>query len=201
MERIREFVRMWGWVIALGVGGVGLLGYGLWEQIRPREVEVEIVSGESANQQFGASAKQIVVDVAGAVEAPGVYKLPSGSRIGDALVAAGGLAAGADRAWVAQTLNLAKEIKDQEKIFIPALGRVDLSRAQGKGSTLGEQKTGKININTASAGELDSLPGIGSVRAAAIIANRPYGSVEELVSKAKIPQSVYEEIASLVSVY
>ena len=201
VERVREFLRVWGVVIAMGVVGGGILLYGAIEQVRPREVEVEIVSGESANQRIGDSAIQIVVDVSGAVEEPGVYNLPSGSRIGDALVAAGGLAADADRVWVAQTLNLAKEIKDQEKIFIPALGRVELSRVEGKGSTLGEQKTGKININTASESELDSLPGIGSVRAGAIIDNRPYGSVEELLSKAKIPQSVYEEIVSLVSVY
>lgn len=202
VERIREFVRMWGWVIALGVGGVGLLGYGLWEQIRPREVKVEIVSGESANQQFGDSAKQIVVDVAGAVEAPGVYKLPSGSRMGDALVAAGGLSAGADRVWVAQNLNLAEPIKDGGKVYIPDKSANQIvSNSADQQASKSVNQTGKININTASESELDSLPGIGSVRAAAIITNRPYGSVEELVSKAKIPQSVYEDIVSLVSVY
>lgn len=187
---------MWGWVFLLGVIGVGLLTYGLWEEMRPREVKVEIVKSNSP-----IANSLIVVDVAGAVEIPGVYRFESGSRIGDALVAAGGVGANADREWVSQNMNLAKEIKDQEKIFIPALDRVDPSQTQGKGSTLGEQKTGKININTASASELDSLPGIGEVRARAIIDNRPYGAVEELVSKAKVPKNVYEDIVNLVRVY
>lgn len=202
MERIREFVRMWGWVSVLGVVGVGILLYGFWEQVKPREVRVEIVSGESANQRIGDSAKQIVVDVAGAVEAPGVYKLPSGSRIGDALVAAEGLSANADRAWVAQNLNLAERIKDGGKVYIPDKSANQIvSNSADQQASKSVNQTGKININTASVGELDSLPGIGEVRARAIIDSRPYASIEELVTKAKIPQSVYEDIANLVSVY
>lgn len=190
-------------VFALGILGVGLLLYGVWEQIKPGEVKVEIVSGESAIQQVGDSAKQIMVDVAGEVEKPGVYKLQSGSRIGDALVAAGGLAAGADREWVAKNLNLAKEIKDQEKVYIPE--NSDNQKTQRIGEpenrSVGISDSQTVNINTASEGELDKLTGIGEVRARAIIENRPYSSTEELVSKTKIPQSVYEKIKNSISVY
>lgn len=197
MEGWSEAVKQYAWVMVVGVVGVGLLGYGVWEEIKPREVKVEIVKSakDLTSQQPNG---QIVVDVAGAVEAPGVYKLPGGSRIGDALVAAGGLSAQADRAWVAATINLAETIKDGRKIYIPTMNGNEVTSQQSNESA---KPQGKININTASAGELDSLPGIGSVRAEAIIANRPYAKVEELVSKAKIPQSVYEDIVNLVSVY
>lgn len=199
MKRVGELLREWGLIIIVGVVGVGILLYGVWEQVKPREAEVEIVkSGSQSSEHSLEQGSELVVDVSGAVEKPGVCKLPSGSRIGDALVVAGGLSASADRVWVSQNLNLAEPIKDGGKIYIPRQSENSENQSIGISEN---QKTGKININTASAGELDALPGIGSVRAAAIIANRPYGSVEELKDKAKIPQSVYEDIASLVSVY
>ncbi|MFH2085875.1 MAG: ComEA family DNA-binding protein [bacterium] len=190
-----EWVKQYGILLLVGLVGVGILLYGFWEQVKPGEVKVEIVKSGEATPTASQLGGQVVVDVAGAVESPGVYKLPSGSRIGDALVAAGGLSAQADREWVAKTLNLAKEIKDQEKVYIPTLRSSEFRN--GAAENLSE----KVNINTASEEELDKLSGIGTVRAQAIIANRPYGSVEELVSKAKIPQSVYEKLKDQISVY
>lgn len=206
-----DWVKQYGALVVVGVVGVGILLYGLWGQIMPGKVEVEIIkSGSQSSDHSPTSAQgselgdggQVVVDVAGAVERAGVYKLPSGSRIGDALVVAGGLSASADREWVAKTLNLAKEVKDQEKIYIPTIntGRETPSKSNGEGVTLGTTNS-KININTASEGELDKLVGIGEVRAQAIVANRPYSNIEELVSKAKIPQSVYDKIKDSVSIY
>ena len=198
--------------VVVGVIGVGIVGYGLWGAMRGEQASVEIVKGggdftpeeitslspEAAKLSGEKFGNQVTVDVAGAVEKPGVYKLPSGSRIGDALVSAGGLSAEADREWVAKTLNLAEEVKDGGKVYIPEKSQIINSQMangeQGKSTNL-------ININTASVGELDSLPEIGEARAKAIIANRPYGSSAELVSKAKIPASVYAKIKDLVSIY
>lgn len=205
MEGWREWIKSWGVVAIVGVVGVGILLYGVWEQVKPREVRVEVIKGGRSSEHSLAQGSElgsqgvIMVDVAGAVEKGGVYQLQSGSRIGDALVAAGGLAAGADREWVAKNINLAQEVKDGGKIYIP-LYRETPSQSNGKGVTLGEQ-TSLININTASEGELDKLTGIGVVRAKAIIENRPYGSIEELMSKAKIPSSIYEKIKTSISVY
>lgn len=196
-----EWVKQFGALLAVAVVGVGLLIYGLWGELAPSAVVVEIVKSGEQRTDDGLQQSQIVVDIAGAVERPGVYKLPSGSRIGDALVMAGGLVATADREWVAGTINLAEVVKDGGKIYIPTTDRVDPSQISSKGSTLGEQMTGKININTASVGELDSLAGIGEVRARAIVESRPYGNIEELLSKAKIPQSVYEKIKDSISIY
>ena len=198
--------------VVVGVIGVGIVGYGLWGAMRGEQASVEIVKGggdftpeeitslspEAAKLSGEKFGNQVTVDVAGAVEKPGVYKMPSGSRIGDALVSAGGLSAQADREWVARTLNLAEPVKDGGKVYIPEKSQIINSQMangeQGKSTNL-------ININTASVGELDSLPEIGEARAKAIIANRPYGSSAELVSKAKIPASVYAKIKDLVSIY
>lgn len=194
MEKISIFLRQFGWYIFVGLVGCGILGYGLWGQLAPKPAVVEIVKGKEDKKEDGI----VVVDVAGSVINPGVYQLPSLSRIGDALVLAGGLSQNADREWVAKTINLAEILKDGGKIYIPA--KVE-GKVQGVSSVKVEVSSGRVNINNASLGELDSLTGIGEVRAKAIIENRPYGSVEEIVDKAKIPRSVYEEIKDKVSVY
>lgn len=204
MEKISEFLKQFGILVAVGLVGCGILLYGLWGAIKPEESVVEIVRGETgasniATSNIGKQEVQIVVDVAGAVEKPGVYKLPSGGRVGDALVLAGGLSASADREWVARTVNLAEVVKDGGKIYIPNIQTIGGSDSQKV--SVPESQKGKININAASLSELDSLSGIGEVRAQAIIDNRPYGSTGELVSKAKIPESVYEKIKDQVSVY
>lgn len=197
MEKISEFLKQFGIVVVIGMVGCGILIYGLWGVIKPEESVVEIVKGEEQTKNLQTS--EIVVDVAGAVESPGVYTLPGGSRIGDALVMAKGLSAKADREWVAKTVNLAEVVKDGGKIYIPAKQEAgDITNQQTNGST---QSQGKVNINTASLGELDRLEGIGEVRARAIVDNRPYGATLELVSKAKIPESVYEKIKDQVAVY
>jgi competence protein ComEA len=175
--------------------GVGCLLYGLWGVIWPEPAVVEIVQSSSIE-----NGGEIVVDVGGEVITPGVYKLPTGARIGDALVLAGGLSAEADRQWVAQMMNLAQEIKDGGKIYIPTMNKTNNQIPITNNQTISNQ-TKTININTASTAELDTLVGIGEVRAQAIVANRPYGSTEELVSKAKIPEGVYEKIKDQVSVY
>ncbi|MCE7897911.1 MAG: ComEA family DNA-binding protein [bacterium] len=192
-----EWVKKWGVVGIIGILGIGLIGHGVWDQIKPREVVVEIVKEQGVSDKVQASG-EVMVDVAGAVEQPGVYKLPANSRIGDALVVAGGLAAEADREWVAKTLNLAAKVEDGEKVYIPSNSQISNSQITNPEHN---QNSNLININTASVDELDSLEGIGETRAKAIVDNRPYSKTEDLVVKAKIPQSVYEKIHDQLSVY
>ena len=100
----------------------------------------------------------------------------------------------------AKTLNLASEVKDGGKIFIPK--RDENGNIANGNLVISEgHATGKMNINSATVGELDGLAGIGEVRAQAIVANRPYGSIEEIVEKAKVPQSIYETIKDSLSIY
>ena len=187
MDKIILFLRQFGWIVIVGLIGCGTLIYGLWGQIVPQESVVEIIKGGNSDNL------EIVIDVSGAVEKPGLYKLQNGSRIGDALVMAGGLSAGADREWVGKTINLAEILKDGGKVYIP-----EKNSASGGG---GVNDSGLVNINTGTLGELDGLTGIGEVRAKTIMDNRPYSNVDELVSKAKIPESVVEKIKDQISVY
>ena len=192
------FLKQFGILVVIGIIGAGVLIYGLWGQLSPEKATVEIVSGEQRTAN-SVQQSQIVIDVAGAVEKPGLYTLPAGSRIGDVLVSAGGLSASADREWVAKSVNLAEVIKDGGKIYIPEKSQNNLV-VNGR-EDLAPTKNSKININTASLAELDGLTGIGEARAKLILDNRPYGSTGDLVSKAKIPQSVYDKIKDQISVF
>ncbi len=200
MGKIFEFLREYGLALLVGVVGLSCFGYGFWQAIAPPPVVVEISHDTDAESRV---AKQLVVDVSGAVVNPGVYTLPEGSRVGEVLVAAGGLAASADHAWVSATLNLATPVRDGEKIYIPANQQVGESASQQDQqiSASAGQKTAKVNINTASEAELDTLWGIGPSRATAIVAGRPYGTTDEIIAKAGIPQSVYDKIKDAISVY
>ena len=200
MGKIFEFLREYGLALLVGVVGLSCFGYGLWQVIAPPPVVVEISRDTDAESRV---ATQLVVDVSGAVVNPGVYTLPEGSRVGEVLVAAGGLAASADHAWVSATLNLATPVKDGEKIYIPANQQVGESASQQDQqiSASAGQKSAKVNINTASEAELDTLWGIGPSRATAIVAGRPYAATDEIIAKAGIPQSVYDRIKDGITVY
>lgn len=177
--------------VILGLIGIFLVSVGILTTLffyQQKEPEIEIISGEEEGT--------IWVDLAGAVIQPGVYELPSGSRLKDLLARAGGLAAEADREWVEKNLNLAQKLTDAQKVYIP-------SQSEATGEVAGESTvvSGKININTASASELDTLWGIGEARAKAIIGNRPYSSVNELQTKKVIPSNVFERIKDEITVF
>jgi competence protein ComEA len=116
------------------------------------------------------------VHVAGAVRSPGVYALPAGSIVSDAIDAAGGTLAGAQL----DTLNLAAEVSDGQRVYLPGEGTPLPTEAKA-----GIPADGVVNLNTASATELESLPGIGPTLAGAIVRyreeNGEFQSVEELM--------------------
>jgi len=162
------------------------------------EPKIEIL-GESTEEGENVAEKgKLVVEIAGEVIKPGVYELVSGSRINDLLIIAGGLSLNADRDWVAKNLNLAQRLNDGVKIFIP---KVSANRSFS--SVLSDEKAvgNKINLNTASLSELDSLWGIGPATAQKIINGRPYDRPEILLEKGIVKKNVWEEIKDKVSVY
>lgn len=185
-ERRQNFV-----LILLGLLFVGIALF-LFRAGFLGETEVEIVD----STESGQTQSQAVVEISGSVLKPGVYKVSSTSRIDDILVMAGGLSADADREWVERNLNRAAKVSDGGKIYIPSEGEV-----KGATGSKGIMSTaGFININTASSSELESLWGIGPARAESIMDNRPYGSVEELLTKKVVPKNVFEKIKDKVAI-
>lgn len=157
-----------------------------------------------------------MVHVAGAVEKPGLYKLKADARINDALLAAGGLAAEADREWFEEYVNLAQKLSDGIKLYVPFRNEVSSSAKATEdkdkvGIVIGEESIfvqdskGKININTASLSELDSLPGIGPVYAQRIIdyqmGNGSFSSIEEITKVKGIGQDTFEKIKDKITVF
>jgi len=151
-------------------------------------------SSSSANPPAGGR-KMIHVDVEGGVERPGVYGLPLGSRVDDAIRIAGGISSEVDADGLAKQLNRASVLVDGGKIYVPKKGEV-----QGVVNSMSynnsSQNGSMININLASQTELDSLPGVGPVIANKIISARPYNTLDDLVNKKVISASLFKKIKS-----
>lgn len=137
----------------------------------------------------------VVVDVVGAVVAPGVMRLPAGSRVVDALAAAGGATADADLA----RLNLARVLADGEQVVVPRPGDPEQT-AQAEGSGAATVSGGLVDLNTASPAELDELPGVGPVLAQRIVDRRPFASVDELDEVSGVGPTLLERLRPLVTV-
>ncbi|OGH18921.1 MAG: hypothetical protein A3F31_02310 [Candidatus Levybacteria bacterium RIFCSPHIGHO2_12_FULL_38_12] len=187
--------------LLLGIAGLIFFGYGLITLLSSSNSDDEIEYKPVVANQTNENKGTMVVDVSGAVVNPGVYKLSIDSRVWDGLIKAGGLSSGANREWVSKNLNLAAKLSDGGKIYIPT-GQTGITSTMGsiKGENLGSVE-GFIDINTASEGELDSLPGIGPVTAQKIIQNRPYSATEDLISKKVVTGKVFEKIKGKISVY
>lgn len=187
--------------LSLGALGMTFFIYGLIVLIGGRESSSDGIIFEAGSDQgdLGNTA-QIVVDIEGAVISPGVHKLSLDSRLKDALVASGGLSEHADRAWVSKNLNLAQKLSDGAKIYIPKIGE-NKKDDINLGGSLENSLKGQINVNTASIKELDALPGVGVVTAQKIIDGRPYGTIDDLLSKKVVNSRVFEKIKEKITVY
>lgn len=154
------------------------------------------------------SISTVWVDVSGAVKSPGVYELAEGSRVFQAIEAAGGFTGEADIQW----LNQAETVADGEKILVYTREETQALREQGilsgqEGQESSEAGTGgqkKININQASLEELQEIPGIGEVRARAIIDYREeaggFGSIEDIQQVSGIKGKTFEKIEAYITV-
>lgn len=148
-------------------------------------------------------AGEVTVHVTGAVGNPSVQRLPAGSRVADAVAAAGGASPEADT----QSLNLARVLNDGEQVRVPKVGESppaapagaegsQTGAGPGAGAAPGGGPAGKVNVNTAEASALETLPGIGPTLAKRIIAYRnehgPFATVEDLTDVPGIGPAVLE---------
>lgn len=147
----------------------GLVAWNLWPHLSVQQVEMRLEQPD------------VTISVTGAVAAPGVYALPWGSRVEDAVMSAGGFTGAAEETLV----NLADPLTTGETVLVP-----EARTATGEA---------RLSLNTATERELELLvPGVGPVTAAAIVAARPFESVEELLEVSGIGPATLEKIRPYV---
>jgi competence protein ComEA len=190
------------WLLALAVTVLvaGSLGVVAYSELRSGGgVSVVAPPGGSAAADASPSVAMVVVQVAGAVARPGVYSLPAGSRVGDAIKAAGGYSPDVDPRAAETALNHAAKLQDAQSIVVPRRG----DAATGSGGAAASKASGPLNLNTATAAELDALPGIGPATAAKIIASREqlrFTSVNDLVSRKLLSAATLAKFRDQVTV-
>lgn len=181
-------------------------------QPRPAATTETAASAEGT-EGSGVTDGEVAVHVAGAVLVPGLHVLPSGSRVADAIAAAGGIAPGADL----DRVNLASPLLDGSRVWIPSVGQEmpDLVEPQvadrGGAGTAGAPQGGGgpgagsvVDLNAADAAALEALPGVGPSTAQAIVAHReangPFRSVDELIEVRGIGPAKLEQIRPMATV-
>jgi len=203
------------WRVLGGLGLAAALGIGAFVLAASGpggEISVEGGAPWTASESPGDSGRTpsvaiaLVVDVQGAVFRPGVLQLATGSRVGDAIAAAGGYGPRVDAERAGRELNLATELHDGDRIVVPS--RDDPASAAGapaSGAAAGQAGAsgGLVDLNSATAAELDELPGVGPVTAQKIIdarAEKPFASVDELRERNVVGASTFEKLRDLVTV-
>ena len=189
-------------VISVGVAlAIFLLWSGSAKEIPSASADssdpgIEIVDNNQSINQPSQVNKILIIDVAGKVKNPDVYELPQGSRVIDAIKAAGGVGKGADSSGV----NMARLLEDGEQIYIESSSSPTHSVSSASRGTRG----GKVNLNRANLSELDGLPGVGPVLAARIIEwrskNGNFKSVDELRRVSGIGDAKFNELKEVVVV-
>jgi competence protein ComEA len=161
----------------------------------PLRVAPVVPARASPAAAAAAAARLLVVDVVGAVRRPGLVRLPEGSRVADAIARAGGLRRGAERAGV----NFAAPVSDGQQVVVPQRGAAVAAGAVAGASSA---STGPVSLSSATAEQLDTLPGVGPATAEKIIAYRQehgaFRSIDELDAISGIGPSRITNLRGLV---
>jgi competence protein ComEA len=162
-------------------------------------------SPSASGSGIAVAGSELVVEIVGAVRAPGVYRLPPGARVTDLIQAAGGYGPRVDTGRAEQDLNLAAPLRDGEHLRVPSRDDpVAAAPSGGGGSSAGGPSTGGlVDINNATQAELEELPGIGPATAEKIMAAReeaPFATVDELRSRGVLGEKTFEKLRDLVTV-
>ena len=215
MEAIIEKIKEYKIIAICAVLGLALGAFFLLKPSTPEpaketnlQAEVAAVSKDSSTEKEVKKEEKeespeqdlITVDVKGAVKSPGIYDLPVGSRVHDAVQKAGGLTEEAD----SKALNLAQKVSDEALVYVPSKGEEATSQQTGSGTTPSTSKDKKVNLNKASLEELKQVKGLGGKRAQDIIdhreANGKFKSVDELKKVSGIGAKTIEKLKDYVTV-
>ena len=207
IEKIKEYKII---VICTGlgllVGGFFLLKPAPQIPVKETNLQAEVAAvskdsvSEKEEKEEPLEQDLITVDVKGAVKSPGIYDLPVGSRVNDAVQKAGGLTEQAD----SKSLNLAQKVSDEALVYVPTKGEEAASQQTGSGTVSSTNKEKKVNLNKASLEELKQVKGLGGKRAQDIIdhreANGKFKSVDELKKVSGIGAKTIEKLKDYVTV-
>lgn len=179
--------RMAGLAAMAGAVVVGaILGLGSRPDPLPASAAISGSTGSVPSAVTGTTEADIVVHVAGEVARPGLVRLTPGSRVADAIAAAGGATADAQLA----AINLAGTLADGVQVVVPGVGPDGAVQAAG---TAGAVDDGRVRVNQADASALDALPGVGPVLAERIVSHRdlngPFQAIEDLLDVPGIGES------------
>lgn len=210
IEKIKEYkIIVICTCLGLIVGGFFLLKPAPQTPVKETNLQAEVVavSKDSLTEKEVKEEKEepveqdlITVDVKGAVKSPGIYDLPVGSRVNDAVQKAGGLNEQAD----SKSLNLAQKVSDEALVYVPTKGEEAASQQTASGTASSTSKEKKVNLNKASLEELKQVKGLGGKRAQDIIdhreANGKFKSVDELKKVSGIGAKTIEKLKDYVTV-
>lgn len=196
-------------LLLLGLGGLAvvgtlwLMGHPSWPGSGPGPAASQPAADLPGPTDLNTVSGHVLVHVAGAVLAPGLVEVAAGARVADAIAAAGGAAPDAD----AGRLNYARPVTDGERIDVPRVGddTADGGEAGSGGATSGGiRPDGRVDLNLATAEELETLPGVGPVLASRIVAHRdehgPFVDVGQLRQVSGIGDKTFQRLADLVAV-
>ena len=198
-EKLRQFK----WQDGILAAGLALVTVGVGFSLKSKlgSPGVEVIKAKVSPTVTMAVATTIAFDIEGEVINPGVYKMNKGGRVEETLVAAGGLGVNADREWVEKNLNRAEIVADGAKIYIPPKGQ---TLGVNIVPTTGSTKSKLVNVNLATAAELDTLPGIGPALAGRIIDYRSQNNgikdINELKMVSGIGDKVFENLKDLIEI-
>ena len=196
--------------LGLALGGFFLLKPATQTPVKETNLQTEVAAvakDSSYEKEVKKGEKEespeqdlITVDVKGAVKSPGIYDLPVGSRVHDAVQKAGGLTEEAD----SKSLNLAQKVSDEALVYVPSKGEEAAGQQAASGTTPSSSKEKKVNLNKASLEELKQVKGLGGKRAQDIIdhreANGKFKSVDELKKVSGIGAKTIEKLKDHVTV-
>ncbi|MEP6680432.1 MAG: helix-hairpin-helix domain-containing protein [Chloroflexota bacterium] len=197
-------------MLAAGACALAMVALGAWLLLGPSgepAADASLLADVAASSVLAPSpseaSSEVVVDVEGAVAQPGLRSLPAGSRLADAISAAGGYGPDVDLPAAAQKLNLATPLADGQQIYVPRLGDATAAVPAASGGGGGAPSGGGlVDLNSATPEELDALPGIGPVTVQKIVAARqekPFASLDDAVQRGVLNSGQLEKIRDLAT--
>lgn len=204
----------WQWAALISLAlltfwlGNELLDLNIWAGTASFEQVYDIRNDTQAWKDYlvdsdDSEPKKVLASITGAVNSPGLYEFQEGAVVADLLNKAKGLKSSADKAYVSQEINLAQVITSGQQIYVPFIEEQKLFAAETKSDSQNDNNNSTqqiININTATASELETLPGVGPSTAQKIIAARPFSSKKDLLEVAGIGESTLAKLEDLIQV-